>query len=95
MMMNFRTKLGQARHPEVTVNTLKYKCKRLDKPAANIKKLRKEELNFCPSHPRGETTESLEVERLALLTEVKKKKESREGKDAAFPVVHCTFVLFV
>lgn len=28
-------------------------------------------VNFCPNHPCGETSESLELERVALLTEVK------------------------
>ncbi|XP_052427891.1 uncharacterized protein LOC128021448 isoform X2 [Carassius gibelio] len=72
-MMNFRTKLGRAGHPEVTVNSLKNKQKGQGKPAANIKKPRRAEVNFCPNHPRGETNDSLEVERVALLTEVKKK----------------------
>lgn len=40
-MMNFRTKLGRAGHPEVTVNSLKNKQKGQGKPAANIKKTRK------------------------------------------------------
>ncbi|XP_071403280.1 uncharacterized protein [Centroberyx affinis] len=74
-MMNFRTKLSRAGHPEVIVNSLKNKRKGQGKPAANIKKPRKAEVNFCPSHPRGETTASLEVERVALLTEVKKRRK--------------------
>ncbi|XP_059358598.1 uncharacterized protein LOC132096930 [Carassius carassius] len=37
-MMNFRTKLGRAGHPEDTVNSLKNKQKGQGKPAANIKK---------------------------------------------------------
>uniref|UniRef100_A0A8P4GKA6 Sterile alpha motif domain-containing protein 3 n=2 Tax=Dicentrarchus labrax TaxID=13489 RepID=A0A8P4GKA6_DICLA len=80
-MMNFRTKLGRAGHPEVIVNSLKNKRKGQGKPAANIKKLRKAEVNFCPSHPRGEMTESLEVERVALLTEVKKKNNEAVIKE--------------
>lgn len=80
-MMNFRTKLGRAGHPEVIVNSLKNKRKGQGKPAANIKKPRKAEVNFCPSHPRGETTESLEAERVALLTEVKKKKNEAVIKE--------------
>eukprot|EP00064_Thunnus_orientalis_P020496 superscaffoldBa00005660_g20634 len=45
-MMNFRTKLGQAEHPEVIVNSLKNKRKGQDKAAANIKKPRKAEVNL-------------------------------------------------
>ncbi|KAJ8347978.1 hypothetical protein SKAU_G00265670 [Synaphobranchus kaupii] len=74
-MMNFRTKLSRAGHPEVAVNSLRNKRKGQEKPAANIKKPRKAEVNFCPNLPRGETRESLEVERVALLTEVKKKRK--------------------
>ncbi|XP_070410627.1 sterile alpha motif domain-containing protein 3-like isoform X3 [Nothobranchius furzeri] len=73
-MMNFRSKLSRAGHPEVAVNSLKNKRKGQEKPAANIKKPRKAEVNFCPNMPRGETRESMEAERVALLTEVKKKK---------------------
>ncbi|XP_039544877.1 uncharacterized protein LOC120491248 [Pimephales promelas] len=80
-MMNFRTKLGRAGHPEVTVNSLKNKQKGLGKPAANIKKARKAEVNFCPNHPRGETNDSLEVERVSLLTEVKKKNNETVIKE--------------
>lgn len=58
------TKLGRAGPPEVIVNSLKNKLKGQEKPAANIKKPRKAEVNFCPSHPRGETTDSLEVKGL-------------------------------
>lgn len=67
--------LSRAGHPEVAVNSLKNKWKGREKPAANIKKPRKAEVNFCPNIPRGETRGSLKVERVALLTEVKKKKK--------------------
>ncbi|KAL6472423.1 hypothetical protein MHYP_G00186110 [Metynnis hypsauchen] len=74
-MMNFRSKLSRAGHPEVAVNSLKNKRTGQEKPAANIKKPRKAEVHFCPNIPRGETRENMEVERVALLTEVKKKKK--------------------
>lgn len=70
---NFRTKLCKIGHPEVSVNSLKNKRKGQGKAAANIKKPRKAEVNFLPSLPSGETRESLEDERVALLTEVKKR----------------------
>lgn len=76
--MNFRTKLGRAGHLEVTVNSLKNKPKARGKTAVNIKKPRRAEVNFSSNHPRGETTDSLEVERVALLTEVKNKKKNNE-----------------
>ncbi|XP_075336575.1 uncharacterized protein LOC142397106 isoform X1 [Odontesthes bonariensis] len=73
-MMNFRTKLSRAGHPEVAINSLKNKRSGQQTPAANIKKPRKGDVNFCPNIRSGETRDSLEVERVALLTEVKKKK---------------------
>lgn len=74
-MMNFRTKLSRAGHPEVAINSLKNKRSGQQTPAANIKKPRKGDVNFCPNIPNGETRDSLEMERVALLTEVKKKKK--------------------
>ncbi|KAI3357110.1 hypothetical protein L3Q82_015579 [Scortum barcoo] len=73
---NFRTKLCKIGHPEVAVNSLKNKRKGQEKAAANIKKPRKAEVNFLPSLPSGETRESLENERVALLTEVKKRNNA-------------------
>ncbi|KAM7405402.1 hypothetical protein PAMP_012667 [Pampus punctatissimus] len=72
-IVNFRTKLSKIGLAEVTVNSLKNKRKGQEKAAANIKKPKKAEVNFFPSFPPGETTESLEEERVALLTEVKKR----------------------
>ncbi len=40
--------------------------------AAAIKKPRHSEVNYCPPHPTGESDESLENLRVALLSEVKK-----------------------
>lgn len=74
-MMNFRTKLSRAGHPEVGINSLKNKRSGQQTPAANIKKPRKGDVNFCPNIPNGETRDSLEMERVALLIEVKKKKK--------------------
>ncbi|XP_059930126.1 uncharacterized protein LOC132473862 [Gadus macrocephalus] len=73
-MMNFRTKLSRAGHPEVAINSLKNKQSGQQSPAANIKKPRKGDVHFCPNIPSGETKHSLEMERVALLMEVKKKK---------------------
>ncbi|KAK1886876.1 WD repeat-containing protein 76 [Dissostichus eleginoides] len=65
----------RAGHPEVAINSLKNKRSGQQTPAANIKKSRKGDVNFCPNIPSGETRDGLEVERVALLTEVKKKKK--------------------
>ncbi|KAI4815536.1 hypothetical protein KUCAC02_005678 [Chaenocephalus aceratus] len=70
---NFRTKLNNIGHPEVSVNSLKNKRKGQEQAAAHIKKPRKAEVNFLPPLPSGETRDSLEKERVVLLTEVKKR----------------------
>ncbi|KAI9535175.1 hypothetical protein NQZ68_007266 [Dissostichus eleginoides] len=67
--------LNRAGHPEVAINSLKNKRSGQQTPAANIKKPRKGDVHFCPNIPSGETRDGLEVERVALLTEVKKKKK--------------------
>ncbi|XP_020555576.1 uncharacterized protein LOC110013549 [Oryzias latipes] len=72
-MQNYRTKLRRLGHPEIRVNSLKHKREGQGKAAANIKKARKAEVNYIPLHPKGETIESLENERIALLSEVKKR----------------------
>ncbi|KAJ4921389.1 hypothetical protein JOQ06_025971 [Pogonophryne albipinna] len=72
-MQNYLTKLGRLGHPEILVNSLKHKKTGQGKAAANIKKSRKAEVNYIPLHPKGETTESLEKERIALLSELKKR----------------------
>ncbi|KAK1904788.1 WD repeat-containing protein 76 [Dissostichus eleginoides] len=63
---------SRAGHPEVAINSLKNKRSGQQTPAANIKKSRKGDVHFCPNIPSGETRDGLEVERVALLTEVKK-----------------------
>lgn len=70
-MANFRTKLRGLGCHEVTINSLKNKAQ--DKPALNVKKPRRAEVNYCPQHPKGETTDTLENERIALLSEIKKR----------------------
>lgn len=72
-MQNYRTKLGRLGNPEICVNLLKYKREGQGKAVANIKKPRKAEVNYIPLHPKGETAESLEDERIALLSELKKR----------------------
>ncbi|KAI9525177.1 hypothetical protein NQZ68_009380 [Dissostichus eleginoides] len=60
----------RAGHPEVAINSLKNKRSGQQTPAANIKKSRKGDVHFCPNIPSGETRDGLEVERVALLTEI-------------------------
>lgn len=86
-MANFRSKLSKIGHPEINVNSLRNKRKGQGKAASNIKKPKKAEVNFLPCLPKGETAESMEKERIALLTEVKKKNNEAVVKEK----MHLTF----
>uniref|UniRef100_A0AAY5K2B8 Uncharacterized protein n=1 Tax=Esox lucius TaxID=8010 RepID=A0AAY5K2B8_ESOLU len=72
-MANLRSKLRGLGCPEVTINSLKNKNQDKRLAASNVKKPRRAEVNYCPQHPKGETTESLEKDRVALLSEIKKR----------------------
>lgn len=80
-MANFRTRLGKLGCPEIHVNSLKHKSQDQGKAALNVKKPKKAEVNYCPLLPKGETKESLEKERLALLTEVQKRNNEMVVKE--------------
>ncbi|MGL4896816.1 MAG: hypothetical protein ACRC31_00085 [Cetobacterium sp.] len=74
---NYRTKLRNLGCTEVTVNAMKHKPAGISSPAYHIKKPRKAEVNYCPSHPQGETPETLEAGRVMLLSEIKKKNNEK------------------
>ncbi|XP_053287857.1 uncharacterized protein LOC128448968 isoform X3 [Pleuronectes platessa] len=80
-MANYRTKLRNLGCQELSINSLKHKPTDRCQPAYNVKKPRKAEVNFCPSYPAGETQDSLEGERLALLSEVKKRHNEKVVKE--------------
>ncbi|KAL3976477.1 coatomer subunit delta [Sarotherodon galilaeus] len=65
-MANVRTKLRGLGCAEVLVNSLKNKAQDKSQAALNVKKPRRAEVNYCPQYPKGETTDSLEKERIAL-----------------------------
>ncbi|KAJ4948213.1 hypothetical protein JOQ06_019750 [Pogonophryne albipinna] len=75
-MYNYRTylKSHSSSSDELTVNTVKRKLPTDAHPAKNIKKPRRAESNHYPSLPFNETPESMEQERVALMSEVKKRK---------------------
>ena len=75
---NYRAKM-RMRHslPELSVNTLKRKSAADKAPAKKVKKAKKSETNYLPPHPEGETDESLEMERVELLLESKKKDNKK------------------
>lgn len=64
---NYRSKLKVHGNPELLINTRKHKQDGDRKPANNIKKPRKSEVNYLPPHPAGETEDSLENVRLRLI----------------------------
>lgn len=74
---NYRSKLRAHGVPELKINSLKHKSPEDKKPAKNVKKARKAEVNYLPPHPEGETDESLESVRLELISESKKKINAR------------------
>lgn len=76
-MANYRTRLRSIGCPELSVNAMKEKRGTASQGPNQVKKPRKAEVNFCPDYPAGETKESLEDERQALLLEVKKKKQQQ------------------
>ncbi|XP_019956044.2 uncharacterized protein [Paralichthys olivaceus] len=64
---NYRSKLKAHGNPELMINTLKHKQDCDKKPAKNIKKPRKSEVNYLPPYPVGETDDSLENVRTELI----------------------------
>lgn len=80
-MANYRTKLRNLGCPELSINSLKHKPADRCQPAYDVKKPRKAEVNFFPRYPAGETQDSLEGERLALLSEVKKRRNDTVVKE--------------
>lgn len=57
-MANLRTRLRGLGCAEVMRNSLKNKNQDKSLAALNVKKPRRAEVNYCPEHPKGETTES-------------------------------------
>ncbi|XP_052400084.1 sterile alpha motif domain-containing protein 3-like [Carassius gibelio] len=76
-MNNFRSKLRGLGCPEVKVNSLKRKQTYDQYPAKNLKKPKKAEVNYLPPHAQGESTASLEKERVELLSEMMKRDNSK------------------
>ncbi|KAL7846617.1 hypothetical protein SRHO_G00215970 [Serrasalmus rhombeus] len=64
--------------PDLDINSLKRKSLGERNPAKNCKRPKREEANFFPPHPNGETSNSLEKERQELLKEVKKNNNTKD-----------------
>ncbi|XP_067239633.1 uncharacterized protein [Chanodichthys erythropterus] len=77
---NYRTKRKALGSPELLINSMKYKMGDDRKPAKNIKKPKRAEVNYLPQHPSGETDSSLENVRLDLI-EASKKRDVKSIND--------------
>lgn len=71
---NYRTELKLQQCPE---RSLKSKATADDFPSKKVKRPKQAEANFYPSLPIGESTESLEKERLELLTQIQIRDNER------------------
>lgn len=79
---NYWTKMWNIGCPEVTVNALKNKSRdECFHSAKNVKKAKKAEVNYCPSHPTGETDDSLENLRVELLTDVRQRSRASHVRE--------------
>ncbi|KAL1259011.1 hypothetical protein QQF64_009588 [Cirrhinus molitorella] len=63
-MADYRRRLSKFGFPEVACNSLQKKKPEDRKPAKNVQKPRKAEVNYLPPYPAGENHDSLEQERV-------------------------------
>ncbi|XP_059213846.1 sterile alpha motif domain-containing protein 3-like [Centropristis striata] len=86
-MGNLRQKYRIAGCPELAINQ-----KRSSTSTGNrkLKKARRSEINFLPDIPEGKSPDGLEIERIALIEEMKKKKRDGKMMDA---LMDSTFAL--
>lgn len=80
-MGNYRAKLRSLGFAELTANSLKRKDVGDQKPAKNIKKPKRAEVNYLPNLPPDESEATLEVLRATLQDEVKKKDNNQTVND--------------
>ncbi|MEQ2314672.1 hypothetical protein AMECASPLE_014601, partial [Ameca splendens] len=80
-MANYRTKLRNLGCSELNVNSFKRGPSDPRTAPNQVKKPRRAEVNYCPDFPTGQTKESLEEERLALLADVQKSNNQQVIKE--------------
>lgn len=80
-MISLNLKMRNIGCPEVTVNALKNKSRDECFPAKNVKKAKKAEVNYCPSHPTGKTDDSLENLWVELLTDVRQRNGASDVRE--------------
>ena len=76
-MGNYRTQLKVLGCAELSVNSLRSKSTMDAFPAKKVKRPKRAKANFYPSFPTGETQDSMEKERIELLTDVKRRNNER------------------
>ncbi|KAA0725405.1 hypothetical protein E1301_Tti023674 [Triplophysa tibetana] len=69
---NYRSKLRSAGCNEVSINRKRGGGDR----TSTVKKAKRGEVNYLPDHPKGQSDDSLEEERLILVEEIKKKTKN-------------------
>lgn len=79
-MGNYRTQLKCSGCAEYLANSRKSTALEDALAAKKVKRPRRVEANHIPDIPTGETTDNLEKERVSLLSEVKKAKQSQRDK---------------
>ncbi|XP_076613244.1 uncharacterized protein LOC143336788 [Chaetodon auriga] len=79
-MGNYRTKLSKAGIKDVAVNAGKRSRNNPEGAAsrASIKRPRRGEINFLPNYPQGETRQTLEMQRLAMVEQFKRSSMERD-----------------
>lgn len=81
-MGNYRTKLSKAgiKDVDVAVNAGKRSRNNPEGAAsrASIKRPRRGEINFLPNYPQGETRQTLEMQRLAMVEQFKRSSMERD-----------------
>ncbi|XP_041835725.1 uncharacterized protein LOC121636350 [Melanotaenia boesemani] len=80
-MANYRTKLRNIGCSELNLNSFKRKQGVPRTSPNQVKKARRAEVNYCPDYPAGQSQESHEEERLALLSDVRKSNNQQVVKE--------------
>lgn len=96
-MPDHRKQLGKFGYPEVTCTTQKNKSPENRKSTKNVKMPQKAEVNYLPPDPAGQNEESLEQERVDLLTEVpfQKKKKKKKICNGSSCIAHPPYPWFI
>lgn len=78
---NYRTKWKELGSPELLVNSLSHKSEGELRATKNVRKPKRAEVNYLPSHPHDETDDTLENLRLDLIAACQRKDCARSIND--------------